>query len=653
MLDECKGEKFFEVLAFFSNTVLKKTLTAQSKNKSTAVARILSTANTLSHDRQASLLPLAIAHKAALVNILTKKEEKRRRFTEFEATLNVKKEEINQRLKQCQAAPRNRKSLIPEKEAVAIKKQLKSNWIGNQKWLDTMLHGDDVQTEDAFLSGSFQDVWHMVEKGQKLGDAAPETGLLENLQARVQEQQTRLQRWKNFHETMLKEETKPSTSVPKAQVLVKDVRFDDHLQLQLRSTKASGTEPVQQRSSCSEYQNILSDMEAELSRIAKAKHNRSDAPQIKRRTSSLKAGRSPERRIKSKTESASSRPAIPAKTTNPTPPIRTETRDDIPLRSLPQEPAITPINSDTTLVGQPSTSMRTGPPTSQPVESTVHDEQEDIQETSDPLPTAPTSTPPFPAHSPIPPDSTSPSPQPTPYMPSEPPILLPPTLTHEEAIAEAIISSIGNATPSPIKKSQPRLSLADRTRMSMAHTTSFPPITESPPSPPSPTLPVFQPPTLQPDRRATLHERTMLSMAAMAANSRQSLAPQQSRHGGRKSSSRTSIYPINQFDTPRTRKSINVIEESRANEKEVTPKEELFSDDVDYERIFKSRPKIATSPIFSPSIRIGGGPDGDEDEFDEGVTGVDLGDVDVDSDEDERFNRDWDNSPSKKGRAFH
>jgi hypothetical protein len=145
----------------------------------------------------------------------------------------------------------------------------------------------------------------------------------------------------------------------------------------------------------------------------------------------------------------------------------------------------------------------------------------------------------------------------------------------------------------------------------------------------------------------------MLSMAAMAANSRQSLAPQQSRHGGRKSSSRTSIYPINQFDTPRTRKSINIIEESRAKETEVTPKEELFSDDVDYERIFKSRPKIATSPIFSPAIRIGGGPDGDEDEFDEGVTGVDLGDVDMDSDEDEGFNRDWDNSPSKKGRAFH
>jgi hypothetical protein len=90
----------------------------------------------------------------------------------------------------------------------------------------------------------------------------------------------------------------------------------------------------------------------------------------------------------------------------------------------------------------------------------------------------------------------------------------------------------------------------------------------------------------------------MLSMAAMASNSRQSLAPQQPRPGGRKSIARTSSYPVNQFDTPQ--RSVDIIQERK-----VTPKEELFSDDVDYERIFKSRPKIATSPVFSP-VGMGG-----------------------------------------------
>lgn len=652
MLDECKGDKFVEVLTLFSTAVLKKVLVARLGNKrTTAVARALSTATALSHDKQTSLLPLAIAHKAALVNVLRRKEEMRRRFTEFERLLNVKTGEINQRLKQCKATPRTRKSFIPEKEAVTIKKQLKDNWIGDQKWLDTILHGDDVQAKDAFLSGRFQDVWHMVEKGQKLADAAPEAGLLQNLQMRVLEQQTRLQKWKKFHETMLKNEPKPSSLVPKSQVPVNELRFDDHVQLQLRSTKAAETEPIQRGPLRPEYQDIISEMEAELSRVAKAEHARSIVPQLRRRASSLSVNRSPERHRKSRSDSVPKKPASPVKTVKPAPPSRKQSRDTIPSRALRQEPATTPIGSDVTLVGQPSTSLRAAPLVSQSVESLVQDVPEVIDETSDPLPIAPSSSPSPPL--PLPSHSKSPSPPPSTYFPSEPPVFELASLTHEEAIAEAIISSIGNATPSPMKKPQPRLSLLERTRMSMAHTTSFTPIVESPPSPP---LPTFLPPIEAPqglDRRATLHERTMLTMAAMASKpSRASLAPSHSKHS-RKSSARTSLYPINQFDTPRTRKSISMIEETRTHSGQLTPKEELFSDDVDYERIFKSRPRIATSPVFSPNVGDGDGGD----DFDEGVTGVDLADVDISEGEDGfdegGFARAWENSPSKgKGRVF-
>jgi hypothetical protein len=38
-------------------------------------------------------------------------------------------------------------------------------------------------------------------------------------------------------------------------------------------------------------------------------------------------------------------------------------------------------------------------------------------------------------------------------------------------------------------------------------------------------------------------------------------------------------------------------------------------------------------------------------EANEEVTGIDLADVDADSD-DEAFSRDWENSPSKKGKVF-
>jgi hypothetical protein len=83
------------------------------------------------------------------------------------------------------------------------------------------------------------------------------------------------------------------------------------------------------------------------------------------------------------------------------------------------------------------------------------------------------------------------------------------------------------------------------------------------------------------------------------------------------------------------------IEEAKSSEQK-TPKEDLFSDQVDYDRVFKSRPRIATSPVWGTPDGRGGGRE-EEEEFDEGVTGVDLADVDCDEDGDVTVA--WENSP--------
>jgi hypothetical protein len=120
---------------------------------------------------------------------------------------------------------------------------------------------------------------------------------------------------------------------------------------------------------------------------------------------------------------------------------------------------------------------------------------------------------------------------------------------------------------------------------------------------------------------------------------------------------------VNQFDTPRNRKSIQIIEEAKSGE--VTPKEDLFSDDIDYDRVFKSRPRVAHSPIMSPEEDARHGPgiaahedkrehgdanrldiDAYDGEYDEGVTGLDLGDVDAE--DEDGFTQAWENSPSRK-----
>lgn len=62
-------------------------------------------------------------------------------------------------------------------------------------------------------------------------------------------------------------------------------------------------------------------------------------------------------------------------------------------------------------------------------------------------------------------------------------------------------------------------------------------------------------------------------------------------------------FPVNQFETPprRTSSCGSVSDRSGAS----TPRDELFSEDADYASVFKSRPRIATSPHCSPTVHVG------------------------------------------------
>jgi hypothetical protein len=58
------------------------------------------------------------------------------------------------------------------------------------------------------------------------------------------------------------------------------------------------------------------------------------------------------------------------------------------------------------------------------------------------------------------------------------------------------------------------------------------------------------------------------------------------------------LYPINPFETPR-KTSLQPIQQTPSSTS-TTPREKLFSDEAEYSSVFKSRPKIAQSPMASP-----------------------------------------------------
>lgn len=108
------------------------------------------------------------------------------------------------------------------------------------------------------------------------------------------------------------------------------------------------------------------------------------------------------------------------------------------------------------------------------------------------------------------------------------------------------------------------------------------------------------------ERRPTLHERTRqsISLAPQPAS-----APTITKRTSNHARSRTA-YPINQFETPqkdqaprRSTIGTNLLDaEDDTPQRSITPREKLFEQDAEYASIFKPRPKVALSPVMSPSF---------------------------------------------------
>ncbi|GFF40898.1 hypothetical protein IFM51744_04621 [Aspergillus udagawae] len=86
----------------------------------------------------------------------------------------------------------------------------------------------------------------------------------------------------------------------------------------------------------------------------------------------------------------------------------------------------------------------------------------------------------------------------------------------------------------------------------------------------------------------TLVERTRKSMSLLPPPSGR--PPQQPR---RSRKSRVSL-PVNQFETP----------EKQSQTRASTPRDELFEEEANYSSVFKSRPRVAHSPIASPAVHV-------------------------------------------------
>ncbi|PHH52883.1 hypothetical protein CFIMG_002322RA [Ceratocystis fimbriata CBS 114723] len=180
---------------------------------------------------------------------------------------------------------------------------------------------------------------------------------------------------------------------------------------------------------------------------------------------------------------------------------------------------------------------------------------------------------------------------------------------------EEILEAMQNASPSPTRKIQPcrTMSLADRTRLSIMKTTSLDLDLDQDTNPEqfSPSVEVHAPEIQPPDDEpmGDLVARTRKSMAGFEAaqkkaqvDRRRSLRLQRTASRKDKGKSRFDDVPEECLNVPQTGDVLDADEEL-SHEMSFLG---LMDSQEDYEAVFRSRPKIKTSPAPSPS-RMGFG----------------------------------------------
>ncbi|KAK4130702.1 hypothetical protein BT67DRAFT_390124 [Trichocladium antarcticum] len=633
MLDECKGARVEEVLAVFSSAVLKKRVAEQQLHEGghPALAQTLALDHRGYSGDRAELAALVLAHRVSLRRVLDEKNAARRRFKEFSDLLSQKEKDILRRREAAEAVTRAGQGKgISEDQTRDVCRAVRNNWTGDEAWMETLLYGDSKSHKDGLLSTPFDRVWRRVQSGRldELEDLS--AGLLEQLESRARGQQERLEKWKDFREKMFRKNgAEPASSETEAQVKPTgiDLGFRGHENLHLgrmSPKKPSWPKPAEIDS---HYQALIDGLKSDLASlspdVAQIPPFFQRPPQterlLPRRTGDVDfvpapetlsdisdledapvpVRPSPKRREKIRvSEEPAFEPVI----------RRAKTFDEEHAYPYPNDEPPTPsrLRRSTTIQSHsPPARLRPAyePPTRPPVRRL----------SSPPKPSPGHASPPRPARSP--PQLVAASPEPPPSHDR--------SLSPTQELADQILASA--ASPPPVKRTRHTLSLAERTRLSMARRTSHanlrvpddedglyeepqppePPTTVPIPIPlaaPTSTSPPPPPPLPSPDSPAEYEDlvtRTRRSMAGYdAARKRAQL---ERRRSLRKQAMPT---PAPAPATPAGRGSyFAAVDEDEEEGNTTLLAEDLMSGgagEIDYEAVFMSRPRLKTSPVGTP-----------------------------------------------------
>ncbi|KAG6041169.1 hypothetical protein E4U41_005807 [Claviceps citrina] len=576
MLNDCKGDRLEEVLAYFSTAVLKRVVgegmhanDAHHGHRPIAVSLALEKRGYDGDDTE--LHALSLAYRASLRRILAQREKERALYRDFGDLLTVKERGVTRRMETLRAREADRgQDRLSDNAREEMRRLVRNNWSGNEKWMETLLEGDCRGKETGLLGMPFDRVWRRVQQGRLAEIEEDSGGLLEQLESRVRLQKDRLARWNTFRQSAFGQPPETSSSSPskkrdadkKANRGI-DFQFSLHHGLQVGTTSPSlGISQREGKSETSQsYEHLLRGLKAELASIKNVdlavldflgRGRESQRSSFGDSLGSLGGG-------ETVSEMSELEDGPCEAVTAAVPPVRTNRTKLDSLRRHFVKPQV------------PTTLEAFNLSTSTQSSSSPHGDEELTLRQEDFF---------------IPP-------------PDEAEELEPPPSPGRD-MADDILAAMDLASPSPIKRARqrPTLSLAQRTRLSMAGK-QFPFLDEEPEPEPPPRPLVSRheagpTPPSEPDAAGgdadtmDLVSRTRLSMAGFEqAQKKAQLERRKSLRRGRVPSRKEGgSFP-------------KVDEDDDGLDREALTQELMLEEDA--EAVFKSRPKMRTSPVGSPA----------------------------------------------------
>lgn len=634
MLDECKGERLEEILAVFSSAVLKRIVAEEHLNSKThaAIAHNLALEKRGYSGDRTELPPLILAHKLSLKKKLDQKNGARAQYKEFAEVLHSKEQEIVTLQEHIAKSGAQGSSLpLSEDEKSQVRRAVRNNWTGNERWMEALLYGDAKSRQDGLLTAPFDRIWRRVRTNRLDELESKDGGLLEQLNGRVNAQKERLDKWQNFRKEMFgkvpsEPEKQSRTQLDRQKGI--DLGFEVHESLQLGQVSPKRLARARSTQQHGEYGTLLRDMETELEQINcvpaarpfGALRGRSQYPKSPTQSScSEKPVEESVSELSELEEDLARQAAVASRQ------LGHQDSDDF---TKTDAASIQPSKRPRPKLPQPLSGHHAFRPKLPPTEISPTESITPRLSSSrrSPIRQA-TNKSPSPVGSPTRIHPPSPQRQPesrSPILRTQSPEALSPSPTQRKA--DMILESMNAASPSPVKQSRPRhtLSLAERTRLSMVRGSSVDldeddELAMGSPSPPrmrrhntssrSPTKRKHGTSTSAPEDTGDADAEMDITTAEddLVARTRRSMANfEATQQKARLEKQRSLKRASKQSSGSISRQSYFPSQEEEKTEKVVL--EELIAEDgegVDYEAVFKSRPKIKTSPPSTP-VRASG-----------------------------------------------